>query len=155
MVSSLSRILPRSAKRKQNGWKMENLPSRPRPGVTAEPQKNEDRCEHVTASGLQIDEDDRQSAELDEDETGTRSLASEQEQTLLGMESSHVGRSDDTEAADEATLSVWSAYQRWRVTKIRLGGILNQNGTRPNSTSSFPLVNSIYSSIVGSESRSM
>jgi len=30
---------------------------------------------------------------------------------------------DDAALADEASLKVWSAYQRWRVTKIRLDSI--------------------------------
>mmetsp|Transcript_36644 Transcript_36644/g.117542 ORF Transcript_36644/g.117542 Transcript_36644/m.117542 type:complete len:114 (+) Transcript_36644:56-397(+) len=30
---------------------------------------------------------------------------------------------DDTTFADEASIKVWSAYQRWRVTKIRLSSI--------------------------------
>lgn len=50
------------------------------------------------------------------------------------------------ESADEASLKVWGAYQQWRVTKIRLGGILiNQKSSPP----SFPLASSIYSSVLG------
>mmetsp|Transcript_3435 Transcript_3435/g.10511 ORF Transcript_3435/g.10511 Transcript_3435/m.10511 type:complete len:140 (+) Transcript_3435:789-1208(+) len=42
----------------------------------------------------------------------------------------------DEEQADEASIRVWSAYQRWRVTKIRLSSIPKEK-TYSQSISSF------------------
>ena len=64
--------------------------------------------------------------------------------------------SSDRLGADEASFKVWSAYQRWRVTKIRLGGILlnQETVTKDSQIFTFPLASSIYSTVLGESMRS-
>mmetsp|Transcript_3349 Transcript_3349/g.10377 ORF Transcript_3349/g.10377 Transcript_3349/m.10377 type:complete len:241 (+) Transcript_3349:46-768(+) len=53
---------------------------------------------------------------------------------------------DDASMADEASVKVWSAYQRWRVTKIRLNGIPQHQDDRETEDSIF---SNLFSTFLG------
>lgn len=201
MVSAFSRILPkRSAKKKQDGWKMENL-SLPQqhlegpsehvsnevliatvgtkhtclsvPWPLTHETKNSGNVDaahaawhavaaavdesNVSASTFKSGKDvlESQSVEVDGEETSQRYPSASIDETWGDVDvDSGIAEGelrDKLEGADEASFKVWSAYQRWRVTKIRLGGILiNQDSPPPNTTPViFPLASTIYSSVLG------
>ncbi|KAJ1450187.1 hypothetical protein M885DRAFT_621866 [Pelagophyceae sp. CCMP2097] len=60
---------------------------------------------------------------------------------------------DDASFADEASLKVWCAYQRWRVTKIRLGSIPNMPPAKAGDEAEAPVEESmttyLFSAFVG------
>mmetsp|Transcript_3938 Transcript_3938/g.5168 ORF Transcript_3938/g.5168 Transcript_3938/m.5168 type:complete len:98 (-) Transcript_3938:71-364(-) len=58
------------------------------------------------------------------------------EATTVQISLADVDEDDDVELADEVPPNVWQAYQRWRVTKIRLDSIPDQS-ERPSFISSF------------------
>ena len=165
MVGGLSRILPiRSAKKKQNGWKMENLPSTSRrfdeiiaKQMTGTVEDGNASATRATSASLDGSHETMCEKEAVSSESLVDHIVDEKEPIRsLNADKKRIqppgGGLEATEedAADEASLHVWGAYQRWRVTKIRLGGILlNQEVTRPDSSLTFPLVNSVYSSVLG------
>ena len=174
MVSAFSRILPIRSAKKQNGWKMENLPRRCREqGDEILRGTGEETCDAPTSTNQRANtqgapgadtllavvsmpanpdtsavQDERQSVEVDDEGESMRRflpMGSEVEASDVKPKGG-----DTPDGADEASYKVWSAYQRWRVTKIRLGGIINQeNAPRELHFTGFPLASSIYSTVLG------
>ena len=153
MVGTFSRILPkRPASKNLDGWKIENLPATPA-DFAEKLLKDVNVSNSYSAWHAAVAADETahaptnleskcQSAEID-DEEGTSDASG----NLLEL----ANLVESQEGADEASLKVWGAYQCWRVTKIRLGGmLLNREIPLDPPQSDFPSADSLYSSILSS-----
>ena len=166
MISAFSRILPIRSTKKHRGCKMENLPA-PRKGCGQATSVSEDEhgaivdvndeeTTRVPAAPDLVNVQDNRLSSVDVDEE--QDMIARLLQTEAGEETADVEviNSSDRLGADEASFKVWSAYQRWRVTKIRLGGILlnQETVTKDSQIFTFPLASSIYSTVLGESMRS-